>query len=121
MTITMEECIGALQGFNKIAKSKLPFKQTYMVAKNIKALEAIVGPFEQQRNEFVEELRKASYDEDGKQVVDDAAAEKFKQDVKNLLAKKMKVEIENITLSEEESSDLTAEEIKGCIDYIVVE
>ncbi len=121
MTITMEQCIEALQGFNKVAGAKLPFKQTYMVAKNIKSLEAIVSPFESKRNEYIEDLKTASYDEDGKQVVPDEAAAKFKEDVRSLLDKKQKVEIEKITLKEEDCSELSANDIKGCIDYINVE
>ena len=121
MTITMEQCIEALQGFNRVAGAKLPFKQTYMIAKNIKSLEAIVSPFESKRNEYIEDLKTASYDEDGKQVVPDEAAAKFKEDVRSLLDKKQKVEIEKITLKEEDCSELSANDIKGCIDYINVE
>ena len=121
MTITMEQCIEALQGFNKVANAKLPFKQTYMIAKNIKSLEAIVSPFETKRNEYIQDLKTASYDEDGKQVVPDEAAEKFREDVRALLDKKYKVEIEMINLKEEDCGDLTASDIKGCIDYINVE
>ena len=121
MMITMEQCIEALQGFNKVAGAKLPFKQTYMIAKNIKSLEAIVSPFESKRNEYIEDLKTASYDEDGKQVVPDEAAAKFKEDVRSLLDKKQKVEIEKITLKEEDCSELSANDIKGCIDYINVE
>ena len=117
----MEQCIEALQGFNKVAGAKLPFKQTYMIAKNIKSLEAIVSPFESKRNEYIEDLKTASYDEDGKQVVPDEAAAKFKEDVRSLLDKKQKVEIEKITLKEEDCSELSANDIKGCIDYINVE
>jgi len=121
MTITMEQCIEALQGFNKVANAKLPFKQTYMIAKNIKSLEAVVAPFESKRNEYIEDLKKTSYDDEGKQVVSDEAAAKFKEDVRSLLDKKQKVDIEKVTLKEEDCSELSANDIKGCIDYINVE
>ena len=51
----------------------------------------------------------------------DEAAEKFREDVRALLDKKYKVEIEMINLKEEDCGDLTAIDIKGCIDYINVE
>ena len=121
MTITMEQCIEALQGFNKVANAKLPFKQTYLIAKNIKSLEAVVAPFESKRNEYIEDLKKTSYDDEGKQVVPDEAAAKFKEDVRSLLDKKQKVDIEKVTLKEEDCSELSANDIKGCIDYINVE
>ena len=121
MKLTMINCIEALKGFNKMASAKMPFKQTVLVARNVKSLEAVVIPFEEKRNEFVKELRNASYTEDGKQVVPDEAADKFRDDVNELLNEEIEVDVVTIKLSNDEFPDLKAEDIKGCIDYIEVE
>jgi len=117
----MQQCIEALSGFNKLASAKLPFKQTYVVAKNIKSLEEVVSTFEKHRNEYVKALKENSFDKDGKQAVSDEDAEKFKKDIEDLLSEKVKVSIETIALSEEGYDGITASDIKGCIEYISVE
>lgn len=119
MKITMEQCISALNSFNKLAETQLPFKQTFIVAKNIKALEEVVSPFEDSRNKYVKRLQQTSYtDDSGKVVVPDEAAEKFKEDVAALLNQSVSVDISNITLSESEFPEIKANDIKGCVDFI---
>lgn len=122
MKLTMINCIDALNGFNKMASAKLPFKQTVLVARNVKALESVVSPFEKKRNEFIEELKETVYiDDDNKQVVPDEASDKFKADVEDLLAEEHEVSIQKIVLNSDEFPEMSASDIKGCIDYIEVE
>ena len=77
--------------------------------------------FETKTNDDIQDRKTAYYEEDGKHVVQDEAGEKFREDVRALRDKKYKVEIETINLKEEDCGDLTASDIKGCIDYINVE
>lgn len=118
MNISMEQCINALQGFSKLSSAKLPFKQSYQVAKNIKELEKVVTPFEEKRNEYIKELREKAYDEDGKQVVPDESAKKFKEDVESLLKEKVKIDIVMVSINSEDTERISASDIKGCLSYI---
>jgi hypothetical protein len=117
----MQKCIEALSGFNKLASTNLPFKQTYVVAKNIKSLEEVVSTFEKHRNEYIKTLKENSFDQDGKQTVSDEDAEKFKKDIEDLLSEKVKISIDTVSLSDEGFDGITATDIKGCIDFISME
>ena len=121
MNISMEQCINALQGFSRLSSAKLPFKQSYQVAKNIKELEKVVTPFEEKRNEYIKKLREESYEEDGKQVVPDDSAKRFKEDVESLLKEKIKIDIEVVSISSEDTERVSASDIKGCLSYIEME
>lgn len=119
MKITMLKCIESLNGFSKLSQCDLPFKLSYTVAQNVKNLEAIVKPFEEKRNEFIESLKSEVYsDDDGKQVVSDEAAEKFSIDVRELLDEDHEVHIKKINMYGVEAVGIKPSDIKGCIDFI---
>ena len=122
MKITMEQCISALAGFNKLAEAQLPFKQTFIVAKNIKELEKTVVPFEESRNKYIKKLQATSYkDEKENVVVPDEAADKFKEDVLALLNQAVEVNISTISLSESEFPEVKAKDIKGCVEFLKID
>lgn len=118
MKLTMLKCIEALNSFNKVSQCDIPFKQSYIVAQNISALESIVTPFESKRNEFIETLKTSAYEnEDGKTMVPDEAAESFRKDVEELLEEEHEVTVKKINLYGVDFN-VKASDIKGCIQFI---
>ena len=115
----MLACIEALNGFSKLSKCELPFKQGYVIAQNIKNLEAVVAPFEAKRNEFIKGLQSDSYEDDeGKKMVPDESAEKFRVDVQELLDEKIDVQVKKVNMYGVDAHGVKPLELKGCIDFI---
>jgi hypothetical protein len=121
MKLTMLKCIEALNGFSKLSNCELPFKQGYVIAQNIKKLEAVVAPFEEKRNEFIKDLQSKAYDdEDGNKVVPDEAADVFRDDVQELLKEEIEVQVKKVNMYGVEAEGVKPLELKGCVDFIEI-
>lgn len=119
MKLTMLKCIEVLNGFSKLSKCELPFKQGYIIAQNIKSLEAVVSPFEEKRNEYIKDLQSKSYDdEEGNKVVPDEAADTFRNDVQELLNEEVDVQVKKVNMHGVEAEGVKPLELKGCVDFI---
>ena len=119
MKLTMLKCIEILNGFSKLSKCELRFERGYIIAQNIKSLDAVVSPCDDKRTEYINDPTTTSCDgEQGNKVVPDEAADTFRNDVQELLNEEVDVQVKKVNMYGVEAEGVKPLELKGCVDFI---
>lgn len=114
MKISLRKCLSIQAGLVQLSESKmLDLKNSFAVAKNMRALEPIIESFEQVRTEFTDKL-KGKADDDGNVAVEEV--NEVNSAIQDVLNEEHTVKLSKINLSSMSQIDVPAKVISQILD-----